>query len=93
MTEREYRIRLMEREYLRELKVKGKSHLLKQELLSNLVLWFVIMVGTGWVDSPHLKTLAHYFLFPGSVMLPIFLLYGYLNAGWRWKDLSRKFPD
>lgn len=72
-----------EREYYIHLKKGGKARLLKQELLGNLVFWFLLTAFLGFTESPHLHSLSHYFLFPGSVMLPIFLLYGYLNAGWR----------
>jgi hypothetical protein len=32
-------------------------------------------------------------VFVASVMLPVFLLGGYLEGRWKWQDLNRKYPE
>jgi hypothetical protein len=59
-------------------------------MLGSLLLWFVMTAAQVFVDrNRSLQPV----LFSSLIMFPIFLLYGYLNAGWKWKDLQKKYPE
>jgi hypothetical protein len=59
-------------------------------MLGSLLLWFVMSAAQVFVDRNRSLRPA---LFACLIMLPIFVFYGYLNAGWKWRDLQKKYPD
>jgi hypothetical protein len=81
-----------ERQYWLQVKAREKNFLVRQEMLGSLLLWLVITAVDALTSHPHSFSLRS-ILFPSLIMLPIFLLYGYLNAGWRWKDSKKKHPE
>jgi len=89
-TEFSYMNSAAEKEYWLHIKSRGKGFLVHREMLGCLLLWFVMSAAQVFVDRNRSLRPA---LFACLIMLPIFVLYGYLNAGWKWRDLQNKYPD
>jgi hypothetical protein len=56
----------------------------------SLVLGSVVLLGIALSDSSHsLRESA----IPSLLMLPIFLVGGYLAALWQWQNFEKKYPE
>jgi len=61
-------------------------------MLGSLVNGIIILFALALFDrssSHSLKT----DVLTSLIMLPIFLLGGYLTANWQWQDLEKKYPE
>lgn len=61
-------------------------------MLGSFVIGLVILLGLSWLDRSSSYSLKTHFL-ASLIMLPIFLLGGYLQARWEWQDLQKKYPE
>jgi len=81
-----------ERAYWAHTKAQGKRRFVLREMVFNIILWLGITVLVGFTDRPRpnsLRSVASLAI----VMLPIFLLGGYLSAKWKWSDFEKKHPE
>jgi hypothetical protein len=74
-----------EREWRLKAKARGKPRFFVQQFFQPLFIWLLVLTVLSIKDGFHLMAWA------GT--LPIFLLYGYLNGQWRWKDFEKKYPE
>lgn len=79
-----------ERRYWHLARERGKNHFVLREMLGAFLEWAVLATASLLLrDSPFpLQTI----LMADAALLPVFLLWGYLNAGWKWNDFEKKFP-
>jgi len=82
----------LERKYWQEIKAAGKGRFVRRGVLGSLVTGLVIMLGLS-LRSAYLRTLQITDLLVFLIMLPIFLLGGYLTAVWQWQDFEKKYPE
>lgn len=81
----------IEQKYWLETKVAGKSRFVRRGLLGSLVNGIIILLGLAFLSrssSHSVKT----DVLTSLIVLPIFLLGGYLTANWQWQDLEKKYP-
>jgi Tfp pilus assembly protein PilN len=76
----------LERKYWLQTKARGKRRLIWRELLFGLLLCLVLAAGV--------PVLTHSFsvrsvILRVVILLPVFLLGGYLTGSWKWKDLEK----
>jgi len=62
----------------------------RRRIVGSLVLGSVVLLGIALSDSSH--SLGETVV-PSLLMLPIFLLGGYLAAVWQWHDFEKKYPE
>jgi hypothetical protein len=74
-----------------ERKARGKRRFIWREAIGSILIWLVVPPAVQVFDHGHL--FSRQFLVIWFVMLPIFLLGGYLTGSWRWKDLEKKYPE
>jgi hypothetical protein len=84
----------MREEWLQS-KTKGKKRFIWREMLWSLPLWLGIVVVVPALEAyrDHSDFSVRSTAFIALIMLPIFLLGAYLTAGWKWKDLEKKYPE
>jgi hypothetical protein len=81
-----------QRKYWLDAKARGKTRFILRESMVNILIWLVVLPAVEvFGNHEHLFSLR--FLVIWLVMLPIFLLGGYLTGSWRWKELERKYPE
>jgi len=80
----------IERKQWLEVKAAGKARFVRRGMMGSLVFGLVVLLGLAFFDSSHSLRES---IVPSLVMLPIFLLGGYLTAVWQWQDLEKKYPD
>lgn len=80
----------IERKQWLETKAAGKARFVRRGMLGSLVIGLVVLVGLALFDSSHSFSES---VVPSLVMLPIFLLGGYLTAVWQWQDFEKKHPE
>lgn len=80
----------IERKQWLEAKTVGKARFVRRGMLGSLVIGLVILVGLALFDSAHSFRES---VVPSLVMLPIFLLGGYLTALGQWQDFEKKYPE
>lgn len=74
----------------KRLLMEGKNHLIAREIQRSLWVWLALAVLRAFTEKTHaLRPI----LLPSLIMLPIFLLFGYLSGGWKWKDFQKKYPE
>jgi hypothetical protein len=80
-----------ERRYWHLVKEGGKGRFIRREVLGAFVQWsllaaafFLFRDHPFSIESIGLADLA---------LLPVFLVWGYLKAGWKWKDMEKKYPE
>ena len=61
-------------------------------MLGSFVSGIVILLGLALLDRSPAHSVKTDFLI-SLIMLPIFLLGGYLTAHWQWQDLQKKYPE
>lgn len=61
-------------------------------MLGTLVNGVIILLVLGLLDRSRSHSVKTDFL-TSLIMLPIFLLGGYLTAHWQWQDLQKKYPE
>jgi hypothetical protein len=79
-------------EVLARRKGAGKKRFVGREATGSILIWFIVLPAVEvFVDHGRLFSL--HFLNIWLIMLPIFLLGGYLNGSWKWKDLEKKYRE
>ena len=81
---------LIERKQWLQAKAAGKARFVRRGMVGSLVIGLVVLLGLALFDSPHSFRES---VVPSLVMLPIFLLGGYLTAVWQWQDFEKKYPE
>ena len=73
-----------------EAKAGGKARFVRRGMVGSLVLGSVVLLGIALSDSSHSLRES---VVPSLLMLPIFLLGGYLAAVWQWQDFEKRYPE
>ena len=81
-----------ERRYWQETKAAGKGRFVRRGVLGSLVTGLVILLGLA-LRFAYLRTLQTTDLLAFLIVLPIFLLGGYLTTVWQWQDFEKKYPE
>lgn len=71
-------------------KAAGKARFVRRGIVGSLVSGLVVLLGLALFDPSHSFRES---IVPALVMLPIFLLGGYLTAVWQWQDFEKKYPE
>jgi len=82
----------LERKAWLQSREQGKSRFLWREVLGSVVTWLVVLPAVEFFGDHQHRFSGEFFLI-WFVLLPIFLLGGYLSGGWKWKDLEKKYPE
>jgi hypothetical protein len=61
-------------------------------MLGSFVIWVAVTVGVETLGNRSDRFSARN-LSLWLILLPVFLLEGYLRGGWKWKDLEKKYPE
>ena len=80
----------IEQKYWQETKAAGKGRFVRRGMLGSFVKAVVILIGLALFDRSH-SARADFLI--SLIVLPIFLLGGFLTAHWRWQDLQKKYPE
>jgi hypothetical protein len=81
----------MEREHWLQTRTRGRSRFIWRQVLSTLLLGLIVVLGVEALRvRPHPFSLRSTIL-TSLLMLPIFLLGGYLTGRWKWQDLEKKY--
>ena len=76
-----------ERLYWAQTRAQGKSRFIFREMVLNIILCTVVL---GFTERPaSVQSIASL----AVIMLPFFLLGGYLSAKWKWSDFEKKYPE
>jgi hypothetical protein len=84
-------INKLERQAASIQKARGKTRFILWETTGSVVLWLITMPVVQLVY--HRRLFSPDFLVVWLIMLPIYLLGGYLAGRWKWQDLEKKYPD
>jgi hypothetical protein len=80
-----------ERRYWHLARERGKGRFILREMLGAFLQWAVL--ATAFLLFRDRPFTLQSIVLVDVVLLPVFLLWGYLNAGWKWNELEKKFPD
>jgi hypothetical protein len=81
-----------QRRYCLDAKARGKTRFIWREAAASILGWLIVLPSIHvFLDHKHL--FSHEFVVIWLIMLPIFLLGGYLGGRWRWKQFERKYPE
>jgi len=80
----------IEQKYWQDTKAAGKGRFVMRGMLFSLVQGIVILLGLALLDRSH-SARAHFLI--SLIVLPVFLLGGYLTRHWKWQDLQKKYPE
>src|SRR5215469_14401541 len=73
-------------------KGRGKTRFICREAIKTILIWLIVLPAVQ-VFQYHGRWFSPQFFLIWFILLPIFLLGGYLTGTWRWKDLEKKYPD
>jgi hypothetical protein len=73
-------------------KARGKTRFVWREAIGSILIWLVVLPAVEIFEHRG-QWFSPLFLTLWLVILPIFLLGGYLTGNWRWKDLEKKYPE
>lgn len=73
-------------------KGRGKTRFVCREAIKTILIWLIVLPAVQ-VFQYHGRLFSQQFLLIWFIILPIFLLGGYLTGTWRWKDLEKKYPE
>lgn len=79
-----------ERLYWAQTRAQGKRRFVFREMVLNIILWLGITVVLGFTERP---TSVQSIASTAIIMLPVFLLGGYLSAMWKWSDFEKNYPE
>jgi hypothetical protein len=82
----------VEQQNWKETKAAGKGRFVRRGMLGSFANGLVILLGLAWLDRSPSHSLKTDFM-TSLIMLPLFLLGGYLTAHWQWQDLQKKYPE
>jgi len=80
-----------ERRYWHLVKEAGKSRFVRREVLGAFLQW-AILAAAFFLFRDHPFSIERIGL-ADLALLPVFLVWGYLKAGWKWKDMEKKYPE
>jgi len=81
-----------EREYWAQTRAQGKRRFILREVVFNIILWLGITAVVGFTGLSRPFSVRSVAL-TAVVMLPVFLLGGYLSGQWKWSDFEKKYPE
>jgi len=81
-----------ERKRWTDAKARGKPRFIRRETISGLLIWLIVLPVLQ-VFEYHGRLFSLQFIAIWFIILPIFLLGGYLTGSWKWKDFERKNPE
>ena len=81
-----------QREYWLGARARGKTRFLWREAMGSLLIWLIVIPAVE-VFQYHGHLFSLQFVGIWLIMLPIFLLGGYLTGSWKWKDFEKKYPE
>ena len=80
----------IERKQWLEAKAAGKARFVRRGVMGSLVIGLVVQLGLALFDPSHVFRED---IVPALIMLPLFLLGGYLTAVWQWRGFEKKYPE
>ena len=80
-----------QRDYWAHTKAQGKRRFIVREVEFNIILWLGVTILVGFTDRPHPSVRSA--ALTAMIMLPVFLLGGYLSGKWKWSDFEKKYPE
>jgi len=89
---RQARANEAERKYWADAKARWKTRFIQREATGSVLIWLIVLPAVQVLGN-HGSWLSGQFVAIWLVMLPIFLLEGYLTGSWRWKDPEKKYPE
>ena len=72
--------------------VTESTRFIWREAIASILIWLIVLPAVQ-VFGNHGHLLSLQFAVIWLIMLPIFLLGGYLTGSWEWKDLEKKYPE
>ncbi len=81
---------LMREHWLRT-KELGRARFIRRMMVESFVFWLIICPAADLLGD-HSRSTLQTIVLANLVMLPIFVLGGYLNGRWKWTDLEKKYP-
>jgi hypothetical protein len=82
----------MERDAWLQVRERGKGRFIWREMLGSLLMWLVVPPAVELFGGHEHRFSGQFFLI-WFVLLPIFVVEGYLSSGWKWKDQEKKYPE
>jgi hypothetical protein len=81
-----------ENQYWHQIKAAGRRRFIwRDEVLGSFFFWLILMPSLALFG--HRQPFSATNVFIDLIILPIFLLGGYLSGVWRWKELDKKYPE
>lgn len=74
-----------QRKYWLDAKARGKTRFIWREAIGSILIWLIVLPAVQ-VFANHGHFFSLQFVVIWFIMLPIFLLGGYLTGSWKWKD-------
>ena len=71
-------------------KAAGKTQFLVRGVVGSLATGLIILLGLALLERT--QTVRQGIVL-ALVMLPIFVVGGYLTASWQWQDFEKKYPE
>jgi hypothetical protein len=88
----EAQIREAQRKHWLDAKARGKTRFIWREAIGSILIWLVVLPAVQ-VFQYHGHLFSLQFVVIWLIMLPIFLLGGYLTGSWKWKDFEKKYTE
>jgi hypothetical protein len=80
------------RKYWLDAKARGRTRFIWRDAIGSILIWLIVLPAVQlFGNHGHLFSLQ--FAVIWLIMLPVFLVGGYLTGSWKWKDLERKYPE
>ena len=92
MSNNQAQINQVQRKNWLERKARGKTRFIWREAIKTILIWLIVLPAVQMFQY-HGRLFSPQFFLIWFIMLPIFLLGGYLTGRWRWKDLEKKYPE
>lgn len=80
----------IERKQWLEAKAAGKARFVRRGVVGSFANGLVVLLGLALFDPSHSFRES---IVPALVVLPIFLVGGYLTAVWQWQDFEKKYSE
>jgi hypothetical protein len=81
------------RSYWLQTKQRGRTRFVWREVRASLLFWLILMPALdALVDHPPFRSFRLMVLID-LMMIPIFVIGGYLERRWKWNNLEKKYPD
>jgi len=83
-----------EKQYWFRVKPAGRKRFIwRDHVIASFLVWLTMALGLDLFRDNAPSFSASKLVFIDLFSLPIFLLGGYLNGGWRWKQLIKKYSQ